>query len=94
MTTGGYNNVGWSIQLQNYAFGGNFGFQVSTASGQTAGFYTNNASFYNGSAWSLFSFGSDSNFGVANFVATIEVPTPASAGLLVGAGVFALRRRR
>jgi autotransporter-associated beta strand protein len=71
LTSGGYNNVGWSVSVANYNYGGSFGFQCSAATGQTVGYYTNNASYYNGSAWSLFSFGQDPTFGVANFVATI-----------------------
>ncbi|MCB9849818.1 MAG: PEP-CTERM sorting domain-containing protein [Phycisphaerales bacterium] len=82
-TLGGFNNVGWSIGLENYSFDGDFGFQSSTASGQSVGFYTNNASFYNGSSWSLFAFSGDSETGVANFVTTIyAVPEPATGGLL------------
>ncbi len=71
VTTGGFNNIGWSVSFNNFAYAGQFGFQVSTASGQAIGFYTNNASFHDGSSWSLFSFGPDTNTGVANYVATI-----------------------
>ena len=96
VTSGGFNNIGWSIGVNNFNFDGGFGFQCSTASGQSVGFYTNNASFYNGSNWSLFSFGPDSNTGVANFVATIHaVPEPATAGILaLGAMLTLVRARR
>jgi hypothetical protein len=97
-TRGGFNNFGWSIQLQNYNYTGNFGFQASTAGGQTAGFYTNNAFLFTGSSWELFSFGSDPNTGIANFRATLTaVPEPSSAGLLslaALAGWFSVRRYR
>lgn len=71
-TTGGFNNIGWSVALQNFNYAGDFGFQAGTASSQVTGFYTVNASYYNGTSWSLFSFGQDPNFGVANFVARIS----------------------
>lgn len=71
MTSAGFNNIGWSVSFNNWVYDGQFGFQVSTASGQAVGFYTSNASFNDGSSWSLFSFGPDTNTGVANFVATI-----------------------
>ncbi|MGE3182810.1 MAG: hypothetical protein AB7N71_14360 [Phycisphaerae bacterium] len=93
VTTGGFNNIGWSIGLGNFDFDGDFGVQVSSASGQLAGFYTNNASFYNGNSWSLFSFGSDPNTGVANFVATVYTPEPITGALLALLGVCAWRRR-
>lgn len=93
-TTGGFNNVGWSVALQNYNYDGQFGFQTGNAFGQAVGFYTNNAAFNNGTAWSQFAFGPGLN-GVANFAATIRaVPTP---GAIVLPGLFALsaaRRRR
>lgn len=71
LTRGGYNNIGWSVKCQNFNSDGSFGFAVATASSQTLGFYTNNASFHNGTSWSLFAFSQDPNTGVANFVATI-----------------------
>jgi len=71
VTRGGFNNIGWSVKCQNFSFAGQFGFQVSTCSAQTVGFYTNNASFFNGSAWSLFAFGQDPCTQVANFSATV-----------------------
>lgn len=96
-TTGGFNNLGLSISLSNYAFGGQLGFQLSTAGGQTNGFYTSNASYNPGSGWSLFSFGPDQNTGVGNYTVNFEgtaVPAPASAAVLALAGCFAGRRRR
>lgn len=95
MTTGGYNNIGWSVGVQNFNYGGSFGFQCASSFAQTVGFYTNNASQYNPStsSWSLFSFGSG-GFGVANFVAELTVPSPSGASMLAVAGAFACRRRR
>ncbi|MBL9148312.1 MAG: hypothetical protein JNM94_06415 [Phycisphaerae bacterium] len=75
MTMGGFNDVGWSVALENYNYDGNVGFQVSSCAGQLVGFYTNNASFNDGTGWSLFSFGSGCS-GVANYVATIELAAP------------------
>ena len=73
VTRGGFNNIGWSLKINRFAFDGSVGFQCATgsAAGQPVGFYTNNASFFNGTSWSLFSFGPDPVFGVANFVTTI-----------------------
>lgn len=93
-TLGGFNNIGWSIECQNFSYSGSMGFTCGTASSQTAGSYLNNASFYNGSSWSLFAFSPDPNFGVANFTATIETPAPGSSALLGLAGIGCLRRRR
>ncbi|MBC8109078.1 MAG: hypothetical protein H7Z14_21005, partial [Anaerolineae bacterium] len=94
LTSGGFNNIGWSIGVQNFNYDGEFGFQCAAASGQLVGFYTNNASFYNGTNWSLFSFGADPNTGVANFVATVETPEPGSAMVAAIAGVTLIARRR
>ncbi len=97
VTSGGFNNIGWSLSTSNYNYDGQFGMQCSSAFGQFVGFYTSNASFYNGSSWSLFSFGGDPNTGVANYVATIEgfvTPAPGAAGLMGVAGLVAARRRR
>lgn len=92
-TLGGFNNVGWSVGVENFDFDGSFGFQASSANGQRAGFYTNNASFFDGNSWSLFAFGSDPTFGVANFVAEIYTPEPTSlAGVLLGALLIVRRR--
>ena len=71
-TTGGFNNIGWSVGLANYQCNGTFGFQCARSTGQAVGFYTNNASFFNGTSWSLFAFSQDPITGVANFVATVE----------------------
>lgn len=72
MTTGGFQNVGWSVGLQGFDYPGFLGFQVSSCAAQLAGFYTNNASFFDGRQWGLFSFGGGCS-GVANYVATIEL---------------------
>jgi len=71
-TMGGFNNIGFSVALANFNTDGELGFQCSKSTGQAVGYYTNNASFYNGSSWSLFAFSQDPTSGVANFVATIE----------------------
>ncbi|MBU3682775.1 MAG: hypothetical protein FGM39_01910 [Phycisphaerales bacterium] len=78
MTAGGFNNVGWSVKCRNYAFQGSFGFQVGTCSAQTVGFYTNNASFFNGTSWSLFAFGPNTCTQIAQFAVTILDAAPAS----------------
>ena len=70
-TSGGFNNVGWSIKCPNYNYQGQFGFQVATCNTQYVGFYTNNASFFNGSSWSLFAFGQNPCTEVANYSVTI-----------------------
>lgn len=94
VTAGGYNDIGWSIGVSNFNSDGALGFQCSNGFSQPLGFYTNNASYYNGSSWSLFAFGSDPITGVANFVATVTVPAPASVGLIGVAALTGLRRRR
>lgn len=71
LTRGGFNDIGWSVACANYSFAGQFGFQVSTCNAQTVGFYTNNASFFNGFGWSLFAFGQDPCTQVANFSVTV-----------------------
>lgn len=91
VTLGGFNNVGWSIGLQNYNYSGQFGFQCGVS--QPVGFYTNNATYYDGSSWSQFNFGNSN----ANFTAAIDgfvTPAPSAAGLAGLAGVVAFRRRR
>lgn len=70
-TLGGCNNVGYSIRLTNFNFAGSFGFQCSTATAQTLGFFTNNASFFNGSNWSLFAFGPNPVTQIAQFTMTL-----------------------
>lgn len=84
LTRGGFNDVGWSVRCANYAFAGQFGFQVSTCAAQTVGFYTNNASYFDGANWSLFAFGQDPCTQVANLSATIY--TAACVGDLDGSG--------
>ena len=82
LTSGGFNNVGWSVGVSNYMYAGQFGFQCSSTLGQVAGFYTVNASYYDGSGWSLFSFGTDPVTEVANFSVQIEGgPNRPSCGL-------------
>jgi len=93
-TSGGFNNIGWSVGVDNFNYDGQFGFQASSANGQLVGFYTNNASFFDGNQWSLFSFGPDPTTGVANFVAAVTVPAPSSAAALALAAAAARRRRR
>lgn len=92
-TTGGFNNIGWSLGVQNFSSNGSLGFQCSSGFAQPAGFYTNNASYFDGSSWSLFSFGSNPISGVANFVTTLTVPAPGAVSLL-GVAALGLRRRR
>lgn len=91
-TFGGFNNIGFSVGIDNFNFDGDFGFQVSSAAGQQVGFYTNNASTFDGSSWSLFAFGSGTA-GVANLVATIYTPEPTSLLGLIAAGLLVIRRR-
>jgi hypothetical protein len=78
LTAGGFNNVGWSVKCRNFAFAGSFGFQVGTCTGQTVGFFTNNASFFNGAGWSLFAFGPDTCTQIAQYAVTILDAAPAS----------------
>lgn len=86
-TTGGFNNVGFSIELQNYSFNGQMGFQTSSFT--SPGFSTTNASFYNGSSWSLFSFGGPAQLAFDLYT----VPAPSAAGVMA-LGLLAMRRRR
>ena len=92
-TLGGYNNVGWSIGVQNFDFDGEFGFQCSSTTAQAIGYYTNNACQYDGSDWSLFAFGSDPTYGVANFSTIIYAPEPGTA-MLLALGLLGVLRRR
>lgn len=71
-TLGNFNDVGWSIRCENFDYDGQFGVRVSNCKGQFAGFFTNNASFFNGSAWSLFSFGPDPCLQIASMAVRIE----------------------
>lgn len=93
-TTGGFDNVGWSVSVSNFVYDGLFGFQCGSAISQSVGYYTNVASFYSGGSWGLFNFGGDPTYGVANYVATITVPSPAGVGVLGLGGLLAMRRRR
>ena len=70
-TTGGFNNVGWSMKCRNFNYAGQFGFQVSSCTTQWVGFYTNNASFFNGNSWSLFAFGPNTCTQIAQFSVSI-----------------------
>lgn len=71
-TLGGFNDVGWSIRCAGFDYDGQFGFRVSNCKGHPVGFYTNNASFFNGSAWSLYSFGQDPCLQIASMAVRIE----------------------
>lgn len=94
VTSGGFNNIGWSVGVSNFDYAGSFGFAVSTAFGQSVGFYTVNASYYDGSNWSLFSFGGDPNTGVANLTATVyDIPEPGTLSLLALGALGLIRRR-
>jgi hypothetical protein len=79
-TAGNFNNIGWTVSVSNVNFAGSIGFQCSRSTGQQAGFFTNNASFFDGSQWSLFAFSQDPVTGVANFVMEISFQPPASGG--------------
>ena len=94
MTSGGFNNFGFSIGIENYSYNGNFGFQ-NRGGFNSLGFYTNNASeFTPGSGWSLFAFGPNNPADIANFVMTVDVPEPASLALLSLGGLAVISRRR
>jgi len=85
MTLGDYNNVGWSVKCRNFNYTGSFGFQVGICTSQAFGFYTNNASFNNGTSWSLFAFGADSCTQIAQYSVVIE--RAQCTGDLDGSGV-------
>jgi hypothetical protein len=90
---GGFNNLGWSVGVQNFNYDGSFGFQNRSAF-NVLGFMTGNASeFTPGFGWSLFSFGPLFPDNSANFVATVTIPEPASFALLA-VGVLGMIRRR
>ncbi len=96
MTTGGFNNIGWSLRMENFDYDGQFGFQVSSTVAQYAGFYTNNASYSwdGGTNWGLFAFSDDRIYGVANYTVAFDtVPAPGAA-VLLGLAALAGRRRR
>ena len=85
MTLGDYNNVGWSVKCRNFNYTGSFGFQVGICTSQAFGFYTNNASFNNGTSWSLFAFGADICTQIAQYSVVIE--RAQCTGDLDGSGV-------
>ena len=85
MTLGNFNNVGWSVKCRNFNYTGSFGFQVGICTSQAFGFYTNNASFNNGTSWSLFAFGADSCTQIAQYSVVIE--RAQCTGDLDGSGV-------
>ena len=84
-TRGNYNNVGWSVKCRNFNYAGSFGFQVGTCTSQTVGYYTNNASFNNGTSWSLFAFGANTCTQIAQYSVMIE--RAQCTGDLDGSGV-------
>ena len=86
MTLGNFNNVGWSVKCRNFNYTGSFGFQVGICTSQAFGFYTNNASFNNGTSWSLFAFGADSCTQIAQYSVVIE--RAQCTGDLDGSGVI------
>ena len=85
-TLGNFNNVGWSVKCRNFSYAGSFGFQVGTCTAQTTGYYTNNASFNNGTSWSLFAFGADTCTQIAQYSVMIE--RAQCTGDLDGSGVI------
>ena len=85
MTLGDYNNVGWSVKCRNFNYTGSFGFQVGICTSQAFGFYTNNASFNNGTSWSLFAFGANTCTQIAQYSVVIE--RAQCTGDLDGSGV-------
>jgi hypothetical protein len=91
-TSGGFNNIGWSIAVENFDFDGNFGVQTA-ATPNAVGFFTNVASEFAGplnpTGWATFSFGNP-----ANFRAIVTVPEPTTLATLAVAALLAGRRRR
>lgn len=94
MTSGGFNNIGWSVGVANFNYAGQFGFQ-DKGNFNAIGFMTANASEYNPSTgqWSLFSFGPSFPSDSPNFVARISTPEPASLSALAALGLLTRRRR-
>ena len=86
MTLGNFNNVGWSVKCRNFNYTGSFGFQVGICTSQAFGFYTNNASFNNGTSWSLFAFGANTCTQIAQYSVVIE--RAQCTGDLDGSGVI------
>jgi hypothetical protein len=95
LTSGGFNNFGFSLAVENFNYNGSFGFQ-NRGNFNVLGFYTNNASqFTPGVGWSLFAFGPNDPADIANFVMYVEIPEPASLSLIgVGLLTLTVRRRR
>lgn len=88
-TAGGFNNVGWSVRCIGFQFAGSFGFQVGSCNAQFFGFFTNNASFFNGTSWSLFAFGPDTCSQIAQYAVTIfDVVAPDCPADLDGDGTI------
>ena len=85
MTLGDYNNVGWSVKCRNFNYTGSFGFLVGICTSQASGYYTNNASFNNGTSWSLFAFGANTCTQIAQYAVIIE--RAQCTGDLDGSGV-------
>jgi hypothetical protein len=85
VTTGGFNNVGWSVGWTAFNYVGDVGFACASANAQPVGFFTNNASFNNGTSWSLFAFGPDPVTQVANYSVTITRVDPCNAADVAGA---------
>ncbi len=93
LTSGGFNNFGFSIAVENFSYDGSFGFQ-NRGNFNNLGFYTNNASeFTPGVSWSLFAFGPSDPADIANFVMQVEIPEPTSLTLIC-VGLLAITARR
>lgn len=94
MTSGGFNNIGWSVGVANFNYAGQFGFQ-DKGNFNNVGFMTANASEYSPTTgqWSLFAFGPSFPSDSPNFVARISTPEPASLSALAAMGLLARRRR-
>lgn len=94
-TLGGFNNVGFSVGVQNFNYTGSFGFQ-NRGDFNAVGFYTNNASqFTPGSGWSLFAFGGRNPQDIGNFAFTVNpIPEPSAALVPMAAGALLMGRRR
>lgn len=90
VTAGGFNNIGWSVGVQNFSYDGFFGFETAAGAAQPAGFFTFAASEYSPSfGWSTFSFSGAANFGAIVYA----VPAPSAAAVL-GLSALAIARRR
>ncbi len=78
-TLGGLNSIGFSVGVSNFSYDGQFGFALSTTSGQVAGNATPRASRFVGGAWTTFQFNDDPETGVANYVARFDGDAGGSA---------------